>query len=77
MNNKPIKLNAAMLTLSLWTTAATAQTIRYNRQELVGKGQILRVPSHETKVLEGTKPGAITTKGINFKDGTMEKICWL
>jgi hypothetical protein len=67
-----------LVLLVMGFNCAGAQTTRYNLQDLVKTGQFVTVPSHDTKVLEGTRTGAITTKGINwikginFKNGTID-----
>jgi hypothetical protein len=75
LSNLKLVATGAFLVLIL---TANAQTVKYNLQELAQKGQFVTVPSHETKVLEGTIKGAITTKGINwikgvnFKEGQID-----
>lgn len=73
-----LKLNLCLLLLATGSIAVNAQTRKYNLQQLLNNDQLITVPEHETKVLDGTKPGAITTKGIvwikgiNFKEGTID-----
>ncbi|MGZ3872476.1 MAG: hypothetical protein ACXVJD_06140 [Mucilaginibacter sp.] len=58
--------------------AASAQTRHYNLQRLLQEDQLVTVPAHETKILDHTKEGAITTKGIvwikgiDFKEGKID-----
>lgn len=57
---------------------ARAQTTHYNLAKMLRQNQIITVPSHETRILEGSKNKAITTKGIiwlkgvSFKEGTID-----
>lgn len=57
---------------------AHAQTKHYNLQTLLKENKLITVPSHETKILEGDKKEAITTKGIvwikgiDFTEGTID-----
>ncbi|MDB4904027.1 MAG: hypothetical protein JWQ63_3308 [Mucilaginibacter sp.] len=57
---------------------AQAQTTHYDLAKMLSQDQIVTVPSHETQVLNSTKEGAITTKGIiwlkgvSFKEGTID-----
>jgi hypothetical protein len=64
--------------MAVGALTVNAQVKKYNLQELLRSDCIVTVPSHETWALENTKPGAITTKGINwikgiaFKNGTVD-----
>ena len=55
-----------------------AQLINYNLHELLASGRIVTVPTHQTRALLNTIPGAITTKGIiwlkgvDFKEGKID-----
>ncbi|WP_295791704.1 hypothetical protein [Mucilaginibacter sp.] len=63
---------------SITVLTADAQVQKYNLQQLLKDDRIVTVPSHQTKILEDNKKGAITTKGIvwikgiDFKQGTID-----
>lgn len=74
----PLTLMFSLAFIMISALTANAQTRKYNLQELLKNDKIVTVPSHETKVLDNTKSGAITTKGINwikdinFKEGAID-----
>jgi hypothetical protein len=69
MNIKLFQFKTAIAIFLLCNVPAFAQTVNYNLQDLVRTHRIMTVPSHETKILDRTLPGAITTKGINWING--------
>jgi hypothetical protein len=78
MKTPIVRLSLSIAFVAISTIVVSAQTQRYNLQQLLKNNQIITVPQHETKALGGTKKGAITTKGIvwiegiNFKQGTID-----
>jgi len=76
----PTLIKSSLLTVAMTASILTtnAQVKKYNLQRLLKNDQIITVASHDTKILDGTKKGAITTKGINwikgieFKNGAID-----
>jgi hypothetical protein len=63
---------------SLSFFAHAQKTTRYDLADLLQKNQLVTKPSTETRKLENSIPGAISTKGmvwlkgVNFKEGTID-----
>jgi hypothetical protein len=75
---KPLLSTIGLCLALIVASTITANAQRYNLRSLLENGQLITVPSHETKVLTDAKKDAITTKGIvwikgvNFSNGTID-----
>ena len=67
------------LSLFCWLAPVNAQQVNeYNLAAMLQKGQLITTPANQTKALENSLPGAVSTKGMvwlkdmAFKQGTID-----